>query len=47
MILGWLVLEEKLNGKIIVAFFITIGGIYLVNKGYQQIKEWRTALSQR
>ena len=47
VILGWLVLDEKLNGKIVFAFLITIGGIYLVNKGYQQIKEWRAAFSQR
>jgi len=35
VILGWLVLDEKLNTKIGVAILITIGGIYAVNKGYQ------------
>jgi drug/metabolite transporter (DMT)-like permease len=35
VILGWLVLNEKLNTKIGIAILITIGGIYAVNKGYQ------------
>ena len=47
IILGWAVLNEKLNLRILVAFAITIGGIYLVNKGYQQIKSWQNALSSR
>jgi drug/metabolite transporter (DMT)-like permease len=36
VVLGWLVLSEKLNMKIGVAFIITVTGIYLVNYGYQQ-----------
>ena len=47
VLLGWLVLDEKLNEKIGLAFIITVLGIYAVNKGYQQIKEWRTAYSDR
>lgn len=39
VILGWLVLDEKLNSKILVAILITLLGIYLVNKGYQ----WKAA----
>src|SRR5204862_4096482 len=35
VILGWLVLNEKLNMRIGVAIFITIAGIWLVNRGYQ------------
>ena len=35
VLLGWLVLDEKLNAKIAVAILITVGGIYAVNKGYQ------------
>lgn len=35
MVLGWLVLSEKLNAMIVVAFLVTILGIYLVNRGYQ------------
>jgi drug/metabolite transporter (DMT)-like permease len=39
VILGWLVLDEKLNSKILMAILITLLGIYLVNKGYQ----WKAA----
>lgn len=39
VVLGWLVLDEKLNLKIGVAFLITVAGIYLVNYGYQQQKK--------
>jgi drug/metabolite transporter (DMT)-like permease len=35
VVLGWLVLSEKLNVKIGLAFIITVVGIYLVNYGYQ------------
>ena len=35
VILGWLVLNEKLNWQIAVAIFITVAGIYIVNRGYQ------------
>lgn len=35
VILGWMILDEKLNARIGVAIFITITGIYLVNRGYQ------------
>ena len=35
VILGWLVLDEKLNTRICVAILITVAGIYLVNRGYQ------------
>ena len=45
--LGWLILDEKLNSKIGIAFVITVAGIFLVNKGYHMLKEYRTALSQR
>lgn len=37
VVLGWFVLDEKLNLWIFVAFLITITGIYMVNRG-QQIK---------
>lgn len=39
VLLGWLVLAEKLNGRILTAFLITVTGIYLVNRGYRQVKE--------
>jgi drug/metabolite transporter (DMT)-like permease len=35
VVLGWLILSEKLNMQIGVDIFITIGGIWLVNRGYQ------------
>ncbi|HYF67385.1 MAG TPA: EamA family transporter [Ohtaekwangia sp.] len=46
VLLGWLILDEKLNSKIGIAFIITVVGIYIVNKGYQQLKEYRTTLSR-
>jgi drug/metabolite transporter (DMT)-like permease len=36
VVLGWLVLDEKLNMKIGLAFLITVLGIYLVSFGYQR-----------
>ncbi len=41
VMLGWLVLDEKLNLKIWIAMVITIAGIYIVNKGYQLRNVWR------
>lgn len=35
VILGWLILNEKLNFQIGLAIIVTIAGIYLVNRGYQ------------
>jgi drug/metabolite transporter (DMT)-like permease len=35
VVLGWVVLDEKLNFKIGFAIVVTVIGIYLVNKGYQ------------
>jgi drug/metabolite transporter (DMT)-like permease len=35
VVLGWIVLDEKLNFKIGIAIVVTVIGIYLVNKGYQ------------
>lgn len=39
VVLGWFVLEEKLNLKIGIAFLVTVTGIYLVNYGYQYQKK--------
>lgn len=39
VVLGWFVLEEKLNLKIGIAFLVTVTGIYLVNYGYQHQKK--------
>lgn len=46
VILGWLILSEKLNTKIWMAIVITLLGVYLVNKGYQLRREWRAQLSK-
>lgn len=46
IVLGWLVLDEKLNAKIIVAFVLTVAGIYIVNRGYQLRNEWKAQFSR-
>lgn len=35
VVMGWLVLNEKLNLFIILAFALTVSGIYLVNRGHK------------
>jgi drug/metabolite transporter (DMT)-like permease len=35
VIIGWIILDEKLNSKIWLAILITIAGIYIVNRGAQ------------
>lgn len=46
VLLGYFVMEEKLNLKIIVAFVLTVAGIYIVNKGYQLRNEWKAQFSR-
>ena len=46
VLLGWLILNEKLNVLIGVAIVITVAGIYIVNKGYQLRTVWRAQLSK-
>jgi drug/metabolite transporter (DMT)-like permease len=46
VVLGWVVLDEKLNTKIGIAILITIAGIYIVNRGYQLRKLWKTQFSK-
>ncbi len=41
VVLGWVVLDEKLNVKIGLAILITIAGIYIVNRGYQLRNFWK------
>lgn len=41
VILGWLILQEKLNMLIAIAIVITVAGIYIVNKGYQLKTLWK------
>jgi drug/metabolite transporter (DMT)-like permease len=47
VILGWVVLSEKLNLRIGIAIVLTIVGIYMVNKGYQLRTLWRAQLSKQ
>lgn len=46
VVLGWLVLDEKLNMKIAVAIAITVAGIYIVNRGYHLSKFWKAQFSR-
>jgi drug/metabolite transporter (DMT)-like permease len=46
VLLGWFVLDEKLNANIIAAFVLTVSGIYIVNKGYQLRNEWKAQFSR-
>jgi drug/metabolite transporter (DMT)-like permease len=46
VLLGWLLLNEKLNLKIGLSILVTIAGIYLVNRGYnlKQVKKEKLSL---
>ncbi len=46
VILGWIVLDEKLNSKIGLAIAITIAGIYIVNRGAQLRSAWKNQFSK-
>ena len=46
VLLGWLVLDERLNARIGIAFVLTVGGIYLVNRGYVLRNMYKTQLSR-
>ena len=46
VLLGWIILDEKLNARIGIAFALTVAGIYLVNRGYMQRNLFRTQLSR-
>lgn len=45
IVLGWIVLDEKLNLKICAAILLTVAGIYIVNRGYQLRAAWKAQLS--
>lgn len=44
VLLGWAVLNEKLNLRIVVAIILTVAGIYIVNRGYHLSKVWKARL---
>ncbi|MFZ6013671.1 MAG: DMT family transporter [Bacteroidota bacterium] len=46
VVLGWLVLDEMLNPKIVFAIILTVSGIYIVNKGYQLRDVWKAQFSR-
>jgi drug/metabolite transporter (DMT)-like permease len=46
VLLGWLVLDEKLTVKMGIAILITVAGIYIVNRGYQLRSLWKAQLSK-
>jgi drug/metabolite transporter (DMT)-like permease len=46
VILGWLVLSEKLNVEIGISILITVAGIYIVNRGYQLGRLWKQQFSR-
>ena len=46
VLLGWLVLDEKLTLRMGVAILITIAGIYIVNRGYQLRNLWKAQFSK-
>jgi drug/metabolite transporter (DMT)-like permease len=46
VVLGWIVLDEKLNARMWVAILITIAGIYIVNRGYQLRDLWKAQFSR-
>ncbi len=46
VLLGWLVLDEKLSIRMGLAILITIAGIYIVNRGYQLRDLWKAQFSK-
>ncbi|HPH45528.1 MAG TPA: EamA family transporter [Chryseolinea sp.] len=46
VILGSIILDEKLNSKIGLAILITVAGIYIVNKGEQLRSVWKTQFTK-
>ena len=45
IVLGWIILGEKLNLRIVIAIFVTLAGIYIVTRGYQLRNFWRSQFS--
>lgn len=46
VLLGWIVLNERLNVVIGVAILLTVAGIYIVNRGYQLRDAWRAQFTR-
>ena len=45
VILGWLVLDEKLNVTMGMAILFTVAGIYIVNRGHQLRDQWKAQIA--
>jgi drug/metabolite transporter (DMT)-like permease len=39
VVLGWLLLSEKMNVNMIIGTLITLGGVYLVNREFKKVKQ--------
>lgn len=46
VLLGWLVLDEKLTVRMGIAILITIAGVYVVNRGYQLRNLWKAQFTK-
>ncbi|HRI78305.1 MAG TPA: EamA family transporter [Cyclobacteriaceae bacterium] len=46
VVLGWILLNEKLNLRISIGILVTVAGIYIVNRGYQLRDLWRAQLQR-
>jgi drug/metabolite transporter (DMT)-like permease len=46
VLLGWMVLDEKLTIRMGIAIVITVAGIYIVNRGYQLRNLWKAQFSK-
>ncbi|MFO7257011.1 MAG: EamA family transporter [Bacteroidota bacterium] len=45
VILGWVILDEKLNVTMGIAIALTIAGIYIVNRGHQLRDQWKAQVT--
>ena len=39
VVLGWLLLSEKMNSNMILGTVITLGGVYLVNNEFKKVRQ--------
>ncbi|WP_276503699.1 DMT family transporter [Terrimonas pollutisoli] len=39
VVIGWLLLSEKMNANMIIGTLITLGGVYLVNREFKKVKQ--------
>jgi drug/metabolite transporter (DMT)-like permease len=46
VVLGWVILNEKLNATMGIAILMTVAGIYIVNRGYQLRDVWKAQFTR-